>query len=861
MATKRDQSDRVSSSHKTEPRTPRRYTPDYYLRKSSYRDSFLPSTSRQRDLYYDAYSSTNSRSDFDRKSFSSRNLRRREADYDFDSFQDGVRRERHTPTRSSKKSYPEYYSRSFYCESYANSSSSFEQDLYSHRSFVHSCKEKTKKRKEKEKAREEKENEIKRKERQEASKRENERILRELEKAFEKAFEKQKENEKGNEKKFESEKEDEKEIETKETSDSEEKESSEKTSEQVRIISTNPPVRSSCELTFQVPRSLCDQFHLHYLPNERCFRLFEKGKFANDYHPLAIEGKEGKDSLFIESKSLDLDNFCSLTVVNDFVLKGAIYSFFYDDYYIGKFVDNIGLVFPKQILNMFDQSLSRKNSHVFDPANFLNSCVKSLCLNMPAQLICDKSACLKSCMFVKNSLFGIHVKRSSHDMCNCVLHEQSLSFCAKFPCSDLHSRLILLKYEPLHFGMLGFVKSTCVFKLVKYHSCGELIISSSNMLLVGIPNQVRVFKPGICYMNSFYGNIKRFASFTLKLCLLEVRIFDKKVKFNDLGFNFDSFINHLVWPHLKFSFHFEKVRPTYVFGIESNFHGNFPFPFKSIVFDNTNPSYFCEFHPSRSKTCHGASPPIQIYRSNRFVLRYLSKERRFILTEKGKPNPQFSSLHIRQGKSSENFQISLLTSIEVENSIDWLFGNYLYFDVMDFSFWHCDDVIITLEFGDSPHVVQKRKEELAYLWPWHTFHEQDKGPNELLYSIKEIKMFWMRNNVFKCLPSFSTNYPLIQLSFHVCNDGLTKLFDKFMYACFVQLRFLAYVRLNEYFMNYRTHLNLTPLSFFLLAVVRIFQVCVTSSIPFDRGKPCTSQSSPMDKQLDLRTSRLKEEGE
>ena len=106
------------------------------------------------------------------------------------------------------------------------------------------------------------------------------------------------------------------------------KESSEKTSEQVRIISTNPPVRSSCELTFQVPRSLCDQFHLHYLPNERCFRLFEKGKFANDYHPLAIEGKEGKDSLFIESKSLDLDNFGSLTVVNDFVLKGAIYSFF-----------------------------------------------------------------------------------------------------------------------------------------------------------------------------------------------------------------------------------------------------------------------------------------------------------------------------------------------------------------------------------------------------------------------------------------------------------------------------------------------------------------------------------------------------
>lgn len=120
------------------------------------------------------------------------------------------------------------------------------------------------------------------------------------------------------------------------------------------------------------------------------------------------------------------------------------------------------------------------------------------------------------------------------------------------------------------------------------------------------------------------------------------------MKFNDLGFNFVLFANHLAWPHLEFSFHFEKVRPAYVFGIESNFHGNFHFPFKSIVFD-TNHCYFCEFHPSRSKTCHGASPPIQIYRSNRFVLRYLSKERRFILTEKGKPNPQFSSLHIRQG--------------------------------------------------------------------------------------------------------------------------------------------------------------------------------------------------------------------
>jgi len=104
-------------------------------------------------------------------------------------------------------------------------------------------------------------------------------------------------------------------------------------------------------------------------------------------------------------------------------------------------------------------------------------------------------------------------------------------------------------------------------------------------------------------MNSFYGNIKRFASFTFKLCLLDVRTFDQKVKLNNLGFNFDSFANHLAWPHLEFLFHFEKVRPTYFFGIESNFYGNFPFPFKSIVFDNTNHSYFCEFHLSRSKTC------------------------------------------------------------------------------------------------------------------------------------------------------------------------------------------------------------------------------------------------------------------
>jgi len=65
--------------------------------------------------------------------------------------------------------------------------------------------------------------------------------------------------------------------------------------------------------------------------------LFEKGKFVDDCHPLEIEGKEGKESLFIESRppdlkithkgfdgiifekfpSFDLANCCSYINVND----------------------------------------------------------------------------------------------------------------------------------------------------------------------------------------------------------------------------------------------------------------------------------------------------------------------------------------------------------------------------------------------------------------------------------------------------------------------------------------------------------------------------------------------------------------
>ncbi|KAK5775465.1 hypothetical protein PVK06_043360 [Gossypium arboreum] len=362
---KRDQRARMSSSQKVDSRVSRRYTSNDYSRRDYYRDSF-----------------------------SSRNSRRREADFDFESFREEVLDERYTSSRAPKKIATERSSRRIVRESYVNDFSSFEQNDFSPKSFVTYCK------KQERKEEDEKQKEIKRKERQEKIMRENERILNEIErrnkenerilneiekrnkemKEKEKEIESEKENEieKENEKEFErekaceQEKRVEKEIEIKETSGSEEKESSENdVSEQARILSTNTYARSFSDLSFQVPKSPYDQIQLRYLQNERLFQLFEKGKSVDDRHPLEIEGKEGKESLFIESRplnlkiihkdfdgitseklpSFDLANYCSHINVNDVDSIDATKISFYDMFYNRNSVDSVGLVHPVQIVN------------------------------------------------------------------------------------------------------------------------------------------------------------------------------------------------------------------------------------------------------------------------------------------------------------------------------------------------------------------------------------------------------------------------------------------------------------------------------------------------------------------------------
>ncbi|KAK5802803.1 hypothetical protein PVK06_030426 [Gossypium arboreum] len=136
----------------------------------------------------------------------------------------------------------------------------------------------------------------------------------------------------------------------------------------------------------QVPKSPCDQIQLRYLQNERRFQLFEKGKSVDDRHPLEIEGKEGKESLFIESRlpdlkithkgfdginseklpSFDLANYCSHINVNDVDSKDAMKISFYDMFYNSNSVDSVGLVHPVQIVNVCDKTLTCKMPSSFD---------------------------------------------------------------------------------------------------------------------------------------------------------------------------------------------------------------------------------------------------------------------------------------------------------------------------------------------------------------------------------------------------------------------------------------------------------------------------------------------------------------
>ncbi|KAK5835250.1 hypothetical protein PVK06_010937 [Gossypium arboreum] len=103
---------------------------------------------------------------------------------------------------------------------------------------------------------------------------------------------------------------------------------------------------------------------LHYLPIERYFRLFEKGKYVNDNYTPVNKGKEGKNSLCIESRlcdfkvahkdfddliperlvSFDLASHYLSFGVNALVLKSVMKSISYDMSYNGNSVDSFGLV-------------------------------------------------------------------------------------------------------------------------------------------------------------------------------------------------------------------------------------------------------------------------------------------------------------------------------------------------------------------------------------------------------------------------------------------------------------------------------------------------------------------------------------
>lgn len=200
--------------------------------------------------------------------------------------------------------------------------------------------------------------------------------------------------------------------------------------------------------------------------------MFEKGKFANDYHPLTIEGKKGKDSLFIDSRPFeykvahidfyglifenhpyfDLVNYCSHINVNDVVSKDVMKISSYDMFYNGNSADSVGLVHPVQIVNVCDSIFSRFD--LFDYKNSLNS---SFCLNVPIQMICDGFEFLKGRM-ITTSLLDICVKRFLHeviDLFDFVLQDKSLKFCARFPCFDLSVRAEITMQD---------CSSICMFK-------------------------------------------------------------------------------------------------------------------------------------------------------------------------------------------------------------------------------------------------------------------------------------------------------------------------------------------------------------------------------------------------------------
>ncbi|KAK5819541.1 hypothetical protein PVK06_024548 [Gossypium arboreum] len=120
--------------------------------------------------------------------------------------------------------------------------------------------------------------------------------------------------------------------------------------------------------SFQDSGNSNDNFQLHYLLDERRFHLIEKGKVEGEIIPHVLKGKQGKESLVIESRQPNLNaieinvdelvfkrspqyvlvNCRSSIIVNDFVSTNSMKIFPYDKFVVGNSVEDFRLNLHEQ---------------------------------------------------------------------------------------------------------------------------------------------------------------------------------------------------------------------------------------------------------------------------------------------------------------------------------------------------------------------------------------------------------------------------------------------------------------------------------------------------------------------------------
>ena len=244
----------------------------------------------------------------------------------------------------------------------------------------------------------EKEKEIKEKDENEISKRKESEKQKEIEKEEKERVEKEIEREfqqklSGKEKEF-----------AKENSERDEREQ-----EKVSVVFTNPHVSCSCSISsFQNSKDSCDNFQLQYFPDERRFKLIQKGKNIEDPCPPAQKGKKGEgtmpcesplfhlnvcdniddDLVFEKVSCLDMAN-CHSLFDDNFILNGGMKSCVFDVIRVENFVDNIGLFQLVQILDVRDWRYPHKRFDLFNCHGYVNLLyfyTKSFCISMPVRM-------------------------------------------------------------------------------------------------------------------------------------------------------------------------------------------------------------------------------------------------------------------------------------------------------------------------------------------------------------------------------------------------------------------------------------------------------------------------------------------